>query len=145
MLYEVITELYYTSLELDLGSTQPLDSVTINRSRYTSKLHQDQGWRLLLVLDEQRRVVSWSTFNVYENGWQNKHEGWIVNLKPATGKPAGLVIPEGVRCPISEAEYICDFLGKPVTNLTESSTPEQKARLRITSYNVCYTKLLRQT
>ncbi len=40
-----------------------------------------------------------------------------------------MVIPEGVRSPISEAEYIRDFLNKPVVDLVKTSTPENKARL----------------
>lgn len=122
-------ELYYTHLELDLGDSQPLDSVTIHRSRYTRKLSKDLGWRLLLVLDEQRRVVSANTFNVYKQGWLKKNDGWTITLQPATRAAKGLVISEGLRSPISEAEYIRDFLGNPVTDLSEASSPENNVRL----------------
>ncbi len=121
--------LRYTSLEIDLGSEIPVDTIVIYRSQYTKKQWHDLGWRVLVLLDESRRIVSWKAFNVYGPGWKENKGRWAFDMTPATGKPAGRVVPKGARSWLSEAEYIRDFLGKPVVDLVKNQTPEQKARL----------------
>lgn len=121
--------LYNTSLELDLGKEIPIDAVAFMRSRYTSKVHGDLGWRILVVLDAQRRIVASEAFNVYDKGWKTNGGVWRFDLQPATGPWAGKVIPAGQRCWLSEAEYIRDFLHKPVVDLVKEMTPADEARL----------------
>jgi hypothetical protein len=124
--------LRYSSLELDLGEEMPIDRIAIYRSRFTGKVSDDLGWRLLVVLDEQRRIVSWEAFNVYGTGW-NKPENQgcsAFDMQPAQGVLAGKVVPAGAQSWISEAEYIRDCLGKPVVDLVKEMTPDSEARLK---------------
>ena len=121
--------LRYCSFEMDLGEETPIDQVGIYRSRHKQKQHSDLGWRYLVLLDAQRRIVAWEAFNVYGPDWQKKKGAWVHNMKPATGAPAGRVVPPKTRCWLSEAEYIRDFLGKPVIDLVAAPMDEDKARL----------------
>ena len=124
------------AFEADLGETMPIERVEVYRSRIRLengqpwKLHQDLGWRYVLVLDEQRRIVAWDTFNAYGPGWLDVKKGhWTIVPKPAEGAPAGRVVPADQHSWLSEAEFIRDFLGKPVVDLSTDLTAEDRSRL----------------
>jgi hypothetical protein len=121
--------LRYATFEIDLGQETDVDRVGIYRSRHSQKQGGDLGWRYLVVLDEQRRIVAWEAFNAYGDGWRAKKGAWLFDLAPAKGAPAGRIVPSGARCWLSEAEYIRDFLGKSTVDLVSAPTEADAARL----------------
>ena len=123
------TTLYYCSFEMDLGEEIPVERIGLYRSRHRQKQPDDLGWRYLVLLDAQRRIVAWEAFNVYGQGWEEKRGAWLYDLKPATGAPAGRVVPPNSRCWLSEAEYIRDFLDKPEVDLVATPTAADEERL----------------
>lgn len=123
------TTLSYTAFEVDLGKTLPIERIDIYRSRYKMKGFKDDGWRVLLVLDEERRIVAWETYNVYKPPHPANKGLWSFVPKPAEGAPAGRVVPHRSRSWLSEAEYLRDFLGKPVIDPNQDLSEEDRARL----------------
>ncbi|MFO7936586.1 MAG: hypothetical protein R6V06_03150 [Kiritimatiellia bacterium] len=126
--------LSHCAIEMDLGSSMPVDQIELFRSRYIQnglpfKLFQDLGWRYMIVLDEGRKIVAWEAFNVYKGDYLKKKGHWRFVPERAEGGPAGRLVPEGSRSWLSEAEYIRDFLGKPVTDLANQLTDEDRACL----------------
>lgn len=122
------------AFEVDLKTSIPIDRIEFYRSRYMQddkpfKLFQDLGWRYLLVLDEERRIVAWNTFNTYPDDWREREGHWTFIPEPAEGAPAGRVVPQGSLNWLSEAEFIRDFLGKPTIDLNENLSGEDRERL----------------
>lgn len=125
--------LSHCAVEFDLGAETPIDKIEFYRSRYIQdekpfKLYGDLGWRYLLVLDAERRIVAWEVFNIYPRDWRTRQGRWTFVLQPATGAPAGRLVPYGSLNWLSEAEFIRDFLGKPVLDLVAEPSPEALAR-----------------
>ncbi len=126
--------LSHAAFEVDLGRTVAIERLDIYRSRmlFSGRFHRmfgDLGWRYLLVLDEDRKIVSYEAWNVYFGDYKQHQNHFSFEPKPATGAPAGRHVPEGSLSWLSEAEYIRDFLGKPVIDKADDLTPEAQARL----------------
>ncbi|WP_236625016.1 lipolytic enzyme, G-D-S-L [Rhodopirellula sp. SWK7] len=122
------------AFEVDLGATMPIDKIEFYRSRYIMddkpfKLFQDLGWRYLLVLNEQREIVSWNVFNIYPSDWREVRGHWTFTPEPAEGAPAGRVVPANSMNWLSEAEFIRDFLDKPIVDVNEDLSEEDHRRL----------------
>ncbi|WP_063709079.1 hypothetical protein [Rhodopirellula sallentina] len=122
------------AFEVDLGKTTPIERIEFYRSRYIMddkpfKLFQDLGWRYLLVLNEDRQIVSWEVFNIYPSNWREVKGHWTFTPAPADGAPAGRVVPQGSLNWLSEAEFIRDFLGKPVNEANQNLTEADQDRL----------------
>lgn len=129
------TTLSYPALEVDLGEMVPIDRIEVYRSRIRLdngtpwKLPSDLGWRYILVLNEAREIVAWHVFNAYEEGWLEEKKGhWTIVPEPATGAPAGRVVPDK-NCWLSEAEFIRDFLGKPIIDNSAPRNASDRQRL----------------
>ncbi|MDF1756192.1 MAG: hypothetical protein P1U89_25620 [Verrucomicrobiales bacterium] len=123
------------AFEVDLKKTMPIDRIEFYRSRYMLegkpfKLFQDLGWRYLLVLNEDRQIVAWNTFNIYPDDWKERKGHWTFIPEPAKGAPAGRVVPKGSLNWLSEAEYIRDFLGKPMIDRSENLSGSDRERLQ---------------
>ncbi|WP_404306534.1 chitobiase/beta-hexosaminidase C-terminal domain-containing protein [Neorhodopirellula lusitana] len=126
--------LSHCSFEVDLHETMPIDKIEFYRSRYIQddkpfKLFQDLGWRYLLVLNEERQIVAYNVFNIYPDDWREVAGHWTFVPQPATGAPAGRVVPKDSLNWLSEAEFIRDFLGKPTIDLNADITDEDRQRL----------------
>lgn len=118
-----------TSIEIDLGEEIAVERMAIYRGRYTQKQFQDIGWRILVVLDANRKIVSSESFNVYGSQWKKNAGRWHFDIKQATGPLAGRYIPQGKTSWLSEAEYIRDCLNKPVEDIVKQMTEQDKNRL----------------
>ena len=126
--------LSHCAFEVDLGKTMPIDRIDFYRSRILFdgrpyKMFGDLGWRYLLVLDQARRIVAWEAWNNYQVNYSQHKGHWSFEMKPATGAPANRLVPAGSLSWLSEAEYIRDFLGKPVTDTSAELSNEDRARL----------------
>ncbi|MBT3376078.1 MAG: lipolytic enzyme, G-D-S-L [Lentisphaerae bacterium] len=122
--------LAYCAVEADMGKTMPIEKIDIYRARYTYRRGAELGWRYLLVLDETRKIVAWETFNVFHAPHPRNEGVWSFVPRPAEGAPAGLVVPPRSRSWLSEAEFIRDFLGKPVVDQTAPTDEQAGARLK---------------
>jgi len=127
--------LSHCAFEVDLGQTIPVDKIELYRSRYVwddkhYKLFQDLGWRYILILNDKRQIVSWTTLNIYAGDWRKIAGHWTLMPQPAEGAPASRVVPKKSLNWLSEAEFIRDFLGKPTINLNENLSPEDRTRLK---------------
>jgi len=121
--------LSYCAIEADLGKTMPVEKIDVYRARYTYKRGGELGWRYLLVLDEARRIVAWEMFNAFLKPYPANKGIWSFVPTPAEGAPAGRVVPKRSRSWLSEAEFIRDFLGKPVVDQTAATDERAQARL----------------
>ena len=121
--------LAYCAVEADLGKTMPIEKIDVYRARYTYRRGGELGWRYLLVLDEARRIVAWETFNAFLKPHPANKGVWSFVPKPAGGAPAGRVVPKRSRSWLSEAEFIRDFLGKPVVDQTAPTDAQNRTRL----------------
>ncbi len=120
---------FYDAVEIDLGRRLPIEQIDIYRARYTYRRNAELGWRYLLVLDEARRIVAWEAFNVFSAPHPANKGLWSFVPQPAAGVPAGRVVPVRNRSWLSEAEFLRDFLGKPVVDLTGDLSEADRERL----------------
>ena len=125
----VDSALYYPAFEVDLGKEVSLDKIVLYSSRYTMKGYQDSGWRYLLILDEQRRIVSAQSWNSYQKPHPQNKGIWDIPLSPATQPLAGRVVPVRCRSWLSEVEFVRDFLHAEVIDMKSEISPEQQERL----------------
>lgn len=103
-------------LEIDLGQPRALQAFVFHVSRYDNPglkgwFGDPEGWRVVSVLDDQRRVVFSREVTMYTPEYLAARGIMRVEF-PAPGGPlAGREVPAGARAWFSLGEFLLNFLG----------------------------------
>ena len=84
-------------IEIDLGKTCDLDKILVYRSRQGQRVYNDTGYRLLAVLNENRKVVAYNSYNIYnsKDSRQVAPGIWESKLSPSNGPLIGITVKPG--------------------------------------------------
>jgi len=106
----------FAHVEYDLGEPTPLDRVVFHVSRWDNDnikvwFADPEGWRVVTVLDEKRRVVFCKLVTLYTPQYKAAKGVMAVDLDKPGGPFAGRVIERNSRGWFSMGEFLMAFLG----------------------------------
>ena len=94
-------------LELDLGGTVAIEKIVVTRHPYNRDEYQDKHWRLIVVLDGERKVVASSEFKINDAAYKGGVMAFVP--QPGRGTVVGQTVPKGAQQWVSPA----DVMGAP--------------------------------
>jgi len=105
----------FACLEADLGTTLPVDTVTVHVSRWDNPMvkkwfDDPDGWRVVTVLDESRKVVFSGLVTLFTPECTRLKGVISVRPEPAKGPFIGRVIPPASRGWFSLGEFMTGYL-----------------------------------
>ncbi len=120
-------------LEADLGTERELERVTLHCSRFDAGprkqwLQDPYGWRVLTVLDGNRKIVFSRLVSLYTPEYREQKGVMRVDLTGEAGALAGRHVPEQSLGWLSDADFLHAFFGTEVSEKPQAG-PDPYAQM----------------